>query len=165
MRKEFLYSALTGLAVAGSIGLTSFAANSNPAIPHIIPSTQAPQVQAVNTEGSTPDTEVADIPDTGVSDEGKAETQDDVIALPAGSISEVAASKIATDAHAGTTVTGFETEDEDGVIIYSISLSNGTDVEIDPVKGTILSTEKEGNDANEAKDSENDLGDRDQDRK
>ena len=150
---------------AGLIGLTSFAAHSNPAIPHIIPSPQAPQVQAVNTEGSTPDTEVADIPDTGVSDEGKTETQDDVIALPAGSISEAAASKIATDAHAGTTVTGFETEDEDGVVIYSVSLSNGTDVEINPVKGTILSTEKEGNDAHEAKDSENDLGDRDQDRK
>lgn len=170
MRKEFLYSALTGLSVAGLIGLTSFAANSNPAIPHIIPSPQAPQVQAVNTDGSTPNTEVADIPDTGVSDEGKAETQDDVIALPIGSISEAVASKIATDAHAGTTVTGFETEDEDGVIIYSISLSNGTDVEIDPVKGTILSTEKEETDANEANDKEgsdtdNDPNDRDQDGK
>ena len=165
MRKEFVYSALTGLAVAGSIGLTSFASTSNPAIPHMIPSPQAPQVQAVNTEGSTPNTEVADIPDIGVPDERKAETQDDTIILPAGSISEVAASKIATDTHVGTTVTGFETEDEDGVIIYSISLSNGTDVEIDPVKGTILKTEKEGNDANEAKDTENDLGDRDQDGK
>jgi hypothetical protein len=92
MRKEFVYSALTGLAVAGSIGLTSFAATSNPAIPHMIPSSQTPQVQAVNTQTSTPDKEVADAqekgkevadaPDTGVSDEGKTETQDDTIALP-----------------------------------------------------------------------------------
>ncbi len=170
MRKEFVYSALTGLAVAGSIGLTSFAATSNPAIPHMIPSSQTPQVQAVNTQTSTPDKEVADAPDTGISDEGKAETQDDTIALPVWSLSEATVTKIALTANPGTTVTGFETEDEDGVALYNVSLSNGTDVKIDPVKGTILKTEKAENNANEANDTEgpdteNDPNDRDQDGK
>ena len=176
MRKEFVYSALTGLAVAGSIGLTSFAANSNPAIPHMIPSSQTPQVQAVNTQTSTPAKEVADAkeitdaPNTGVSDEGKAETQDDTIALPAGSITEAMATKIALTANVATTIKGFETEDEDGVAVYNVSLSNGTDVKIDPVKGTILKIEKEETDANKANDregpdAENDPNDRDQDGK
>ena len=160
MRKEFVYSALTGLAVAGSIGLTSFAATSNPEIPHMIPSSQAPQqVQAVNTKTSTPTKEVPDaqentrkamdVPDIATSDEGKTETQDDTIALPAWSISEATATKIALTANAGTTVKWFETENEGGLAIYNVSLSNGTDVKIDPVKGTILSTEKEETDANE----------------
>ncbi len=165
MRKEFVYSALTGLAVAGSIGLTSFAATSNPAIPHMIPSSQTPQIQDVNTQTSTPDKEVADAPNTDTSDEGKTETQDDTIAPPAGSISESVATKVALTANVGTTVTGFETEDENGVAIYNVSLSNGTDVKIDPVKGTILKTETEATDANEAKDTENDPNDRDQDGK
>ncbi len=165
MRKELIYSTLTGLAVAGSIGLTSFAANtSNPAIPHMIPSSQTP---AVNTQTSTPNTEVADAPDTSVSDEGKTETQDDTIALPAGSLSEATVTKIALTANPGTTVTGFETEDEDAVAVYNISLSNGTDVKIDPVKGTILKTETEANDANdtEGPGTENDPNDRDHDGK
>jgi Peptidase propeptide and YPEB domain len=180
MRKEFIYSALTGLAVAGSIGLTSFAATSNPEIPHMILSSQAPQVQAVNTKTSTPEKEVADAqenakevadtPDTGVSDEGKTETQDDTIALPTGALPEATVTKIALTANPDTTVTGFETEDEDGVALYNVSLSNGTDVKIDPVKGTILKTEKAENDANEANDTEgpdteNDPNDRDQDGK
>ena len=180
MRKEFVYSALTGLAVAGSIGLTSFAATSNPAIPHMIPSSQTPQVQAVNTQTSTPEKEfvdakenikeIADAPDTGVPDEGKAETQDDNIILPAGSISEATATKIALTANAGATVKGFETENEDGLAIYNISLSNGTDVKIDPVKETILKIEKEETDANKANDkegpdTENDPNDQDQDGK
>lgn len=170
MRKEFVYSALTGLAVAGSIGFTSFAATSNPAIPHMIPSSQNPQIQAINTQTSTTDKKIADAPDNGVSDEGKTETQDDNIALPAGSLSEATATKIALDANVGTTVIGFETEDEDGVAVYSVSLSNGTDIKIDPVKGNILKTEKEENDANESNDiegpdTENDPNDRDHDGK
>ncbi len=170
MRKELIYSTLTGLAVAGSIGLSSFAATSNPAIPHMILSSQTPEVQAVNTQTSTPDKEVADAPDTRVSDEGKAETQDDTITLPAGFLSEAVVTKIALDANRGTTVTGFETENEDGVAIYNISLSNGTDIEINPTKGTILKSETEVNDADEAHgtenpNTENDPNDRDQDRK
>lgn len=169
MRKEFIYSSLTGLAVAGSIGLTSFAATGNSTAPQIS-SSQTPKAQVVNTQMSIHDKEVADAPDTGISDEGKAETQDDTIALPAGSITEAMATKIALTANAGTTVTGFETEDEDGVALYNVSLSNGTDVKIDPVKGTILKIEKAENDTNEAKgtkgpDTENDPNDRDQDGK
>lgn len=176
MRKEFVYSALTGLAVAGSIGLTSFAATSNLIIPHIIPASQTPQVQAVNTQTSIPEKEVADAqenikenidtPDTDISDEGKTETRDDNTTLPSGSISEATATKIALTANAGTTVKGFETENEDGVAIYNVSLSNGTDIKIDPVKGIILKTEKEGTDANEVKsnktpDNENNPNDQD----
>ncbi len=170
MRKEFVYSALTGLAVAGSIGLTSFAATSNPAIPQMVPSSQTPQVEAVNTKTTTPDKEVADVPNTGTSDEGKTETQDDTIALPTGSITEAMATKIALTANAGTTVTRFETEDEDGVAVYNVSLSNGTNVKIDPVKATILKNEKKETDMNETndkegRDTENDPNDRDQDEK
>ena len=141
----------------------------------MIPSSQTPQVQGVNTQTSTPDKEfidaqentkeVADAPNTDISDEGKTETQDDTIALPAGSISQAAATKVALTANAGTTVTGFETEDENGIAIYNVSLSNGTDVKIDPVKGTILKTETEATDANESQDTENDLNDRNQDGK
>ena len=149
-------------------------------MPHMTPSSQTPQVKSGNTQTSTPATEapdtqendkkVADVPDSGVSDEGETETQDDAIALPAGSISEAVATKIALDANRGTTVTGFETEYEDGIVIYSVSLSNGTDVEIDPTKGTILKTETEASDANETNDTEgpdteNDPNDRDHDGK
>ena len=176
MRKELVYSTLTGLAVAGSIGLTSFAATSNPAIPHMIPSSQTPQVQAVNTQTSTPDKEVADAQentkevadttDTNTSDEGKTETQDDTITLPVGSITEATATKIALTANPDTTVTGFETEDEDGIAIYNISLSNGTDVKIDPIKETILKTEKAEHDNDtEGPDTENDPNDQDHDGK
>ena len=149
-------------------------------MPHMIPSSQTPQIQAVNTQKNTPDTEIADdqeknkevpdTPNTGISDEGKTETQDDTIALPKGALSEPTVTKIAINANPGTTVTGFETEDADGIAIYNVSLSNGTDVKIDPVKGTILKTEKAENDENEANDTEgpdneNDPSDRDQDGK
>ncbi len=136
----------------------------------MIPSSQTLGIQAVSIQKNTPDKEVADTPDTTIANEEKTETQDDAIALPAGSLSEAAVTQIALTANPGTTVTGFETKDEDGVVIYTVSLSNGTDVKIDPVKGTILKTEKEENDANKASDTEspnneNDPNDRDHDGK
>ena len=77
---------------------------------------------------------------TGNSDEGAQENADENVKIPAGAISEATAKQIALMAHTGTTVTAIETESEDGMIFYSISLSNGSDVEVD-LKGTIIRTD------------------------
>ena len=77
---------------------------------------------------------------TGNSDEGAQEIADENVKIPAGAISEATAKQIALMANTGTTVTAIETEAEDGVIFYSISLSNGSDVEVD-LKGTIIHTD------------------------
>ena len=74
------------------------------------------------------------------SDEGAQENSDENVKIPAGAISEATAKQIALMANTGTTVTAIETESEDGVIFYSISLSNGSDVEVD-LKGTIIHTD------------------------
>ena len=68
---------------------------------------------------------------TGNSDEGAQENADENVKIPAGAISEATAKQIALMVNTGTTVTAVETEAEDGVIFYSISLSNGSDVEVD----------------------------------
>ena len=77
---------------------------------------------------------------TGNSDEGAQEIADENVKIPAGAISEATAKQIALMANTSTTVTAIETEAEDGVIFYSISLSNGSDVEVN-LKGTIIHTD------------------------
>lgn len=78
---------------------------------------------------------------TEKSDEGAQESADDNITLPQGAITESTAKRVALSANAGTTVTAVETESEGGSIVYTISLSNGSDVKVDVTKGTIIKTE------------------------
>ena len=77
---------------------------------------------------------------TGNSDEGAQENADENLKIPAGAISETTAKQIALMVHTDTTVTAIETESEDGMIFYSISLSNDSVVEVD-LKGTIIRTD------------------------
>ena len=88
---------------------------------------------------------------TGNSDEGAQENADENVKIPAGAISEATAKQIALMVNTGTTVTAVETEAEDGVIFYSISLSNGSDVEVD-LKWTIIHTDLKWSEENDGKD-------------
>ncbi len=77
-------------------------------------------------------------------DMGK-ETNSKVVKLPVGAISEDTAKKAVLTANPQAQIVGVETEDENGTIAYNISLKDGTDVKVDAVKGTILATDKRGN--------------------
>ena len=78
---------------------------------------------------------------TGNSDEEAQENADENVKIPAGAISEATAQQVALMANTGTTVTAVETESEGSSIVYTISLSNGSDVKVDVTKGSIVKTE------------------------
>ena len=58
-------------------------------------------------------------------------------------------------AYPGTTVVETELDNENGVLVYSVELSNGLDVKVDAGNGKILHTEQAGDDAAEADGAEN----------
>ena len=89
---------------------------------------------------------------TEKSDEGAQESTDDNITLPQGAITESTAKQVALSANAGTTVTAVETESQGGSIVYTISLSNGSDVKVEVTKGTIIKTELKWSEENDGKD-------------
>ena len=77
-----------------------------------------------------------------VSDENQKETKDDNITLPVGTITEDAAKKAVLAIYPKGEIVGIETEDENGIPDYNVSLKDGTDVKIDVLKGTVLKTDK-----------------------
>ena len=95
---------------------------------------------------------------TGNSDEGAQEIADENVKIPAGAISEATAKQIALMANTGTTVTAVETESEGSSIVYTISLSNGSDVKVDVTKGSIVKTELKWSKENDGKDESVDNG-------
>jgi len=76
---------------------------------------------------------------------------DEAAALQAmATISSAEAEAAALVANPGTTVVKTELDNENGVLVYGVELSNGTDVKVDAGNGQILHTEQAGNDAAEA---------------
>jgi uncharacterized membrane protein YkoI len=53
-------------------------------------------------------------------------------------------------ANPGTTVVTAELGDENGLIVYSVELSNGADVKVDAQRGTIVSADQAGSDTTDA---------------
>ena len=92
-----------------------------------------------------------EVKDNTVNDEFAKETKDDNIILPAKAITEESAKKIVLSAYPKGTIVGVETENENNVIVYNVSLNDGTDVKVDVQKWTIVKTDKRGSE----KDSEN----------
>jgi uncharacterized membrane protein YkoI len=73
---------------------------------------------------------------------------DEAAALQAmATIGGAEAEAAALAANPGTTVVKTELDDENGVLVYSVELSNGMDVKVDAGNGQILHTEQAGNDA------------------
>ena len=84
---------------------------------------------------------------------------DEAAALQAqAKISAADAEKAALVANAGTTVVKTELGNENGVLVYSVELSNGMDVKVDAGNGKVLHTEQAGNDATELAGAENTPG-------
>jgi len=81
---------------------------------------------------------------------------DEAAALQAmATISSAEAEAAALAANPGTTVVKTELDNENGVLVYSIELSNGMDVKVDAGNGKILHTEQAGSDAAEVDGAEN----------
>lgn len=70
-------------------------------------------------------------------------------------ITSAEAEDAALEANPGTTVVKMELDNENGVLVYSVELSNGMDVKVDAGNGKILYTEQAGNDAAEVDAAEN----------
>lgn len=82
--------------------------------------------------------------------EGMSEA-DEAAALQAlATISSSEAEAAAIAANPGTTVVKTELDCENGVLVYSVELSNGLDVKVDAGNGEVLYTEQAGDDAAEA---------------
>jgi uncharacterized membrane protein YkoI len=67
----------------------------------------------------------------------------------------VTPAEAAIAANPGTTIVKTELDNENGVLVYSVELSNGMDVKVDAGTGTVLHTEPAGNDAGEVDGAEN----------
>jgi len=70
-------------------------------------------------------------------------------------ISPADAEAAALAANPGTTVVKTELDNENGVLVYSVELSNGLDVKVDAGNAAILHTEQAGNDGAESGDADN----------
>lgn len=87
--------------------------------------------------------------------EGMSEA-DEAAALQAkATITSAEAEAAALAANPGTTVVKTELDNENGVLVYSVELSNGMDVKVDAGNGKILHTEQAGYDAAEVDGAEN----------
>jgi len=73
-------------------------------------------------------------------------------------ITSAQAEAAALAANPGTTVVKTELDNENGVLVYSVELSNGSEVKVDAGNGTVLHTEQAGNDATEVAGAENTPG-------
>jgi uncharacterized membrane protein YkoI len=81
---------------------------------------------------------------------------DEAAALQAkATITSTQAEEAALAANPGTTIVKTELDNENGVLVYSVELSNGLDVKVDAGNGKILHTEQAGNDATEVGGTEN----------
>jgi uncharacterized membrane protein YkoI len=87
--------------------------------------------------------------------EGMSEADETAALQDKATISADDAQQAALAANPRTTVVETELDNENGVLVYSVELSNGMDVKVDAGNGTILHTEQDGNDATEAAGAEN----------
>jgi uncharacterized membrane protein YkoI len=87
--------------------------------------------------------------------EGISEADEAAALQSQATISAADAEQAALAAIPGTTVVETELDNENGVLVYSVELSNGMDVKVDAGNGTVLHTEQAGNDATEEAGAEN----------
>jgi hypothetical protein len=71
-------------------------------------------------------------------------TEESVALKPLAKIDINQAQKVALGANPGTTVVKSELDNENGSLVYSVTLDNGLDVKIDAGNATVLHTEKGG---------------------
>lgn len=90
--------------------------------------------------------------------EGMSEADETAALQSQAKISAADAEKAALAANPGTTVVKTELDNENGFLVYSVELSNGSEVKVDAGNGTVLYTEQAGNDATEVAGAENTPG-------
>ena len=78
---------------------------------------------------------------TQTATDGQSETAEAAALAPLAKITVDQAKTAALAANANTTVTSASLEDENGTLIYSVVLSNGSDVKMDAGNGAILQTD------------------------
>jgi uncharacterized membrane protein YkoI len=139
-------AALTGVFLLGSLAIApAFAqtpANTAPT-PAVVQSSNTGSVEEQQPQ-YTGSITVPESEYNGVSE------ADEAAALQAkATITTAQAEAAALAANPGTTGVKTELDNENGVLVYSVELSNGTDVKVDAGNGKILHTEQAGNDATE----------------
>jgi uncharacterized membrane protein YkoI len=134
---------LTGMLFLGSLALDPVFAQTQPA--------------------SSPTQAVAQGPNNGSATVDEAQySEDDLKDIAAAlqnnaTITSAQAEAAALSANPGTTVAKTELDNENGVLVYSVELSNGMDVKVDAGSGKVLQTEQAGNDTTEVAGAENTL--------
>jgi uncharacterized membrane protein YkoI len=87
--------------------------------------------------------------------QGMSEAEEEAALQGYATVTPAEAEAAAIAANPGTTIVKTELDNENGVLVYSVELSNGMDVKVDAGTGTVLHTEPAGNDAGEVDGAEN----------
>lgn len=82
--------------------------------------------------------------------------------LLAPAIDLIRAQEIALEGQAGAAVTDVELSGDNGVLVYSVALDSGVDVEIDATSGEVVRTEEQDDERDEDKNEDDGDGDRDE---
>lgn len=139
----------------GSSSIFSIAASSNQAITTTVNTQTDPQAQDSQPEGTeTPGTDTgpneqspkytSSISVDQTATDGLSEADEAAALASQARISSDEAKAAALAAYPGTTVVKAELDNENGALVYSIELSNGSDVKVDAGNGAILHTETGG---------------------
>ncbi len=146
--------ALAVVVLAGGAALGNGAANAQPAasVTQPVAAQIAPTVAPAAPQNGVQNGPEAEDPGTETAD--GAETPDNEAADAAALVGKATvtvnqAKATALAANPNTTVVKAELGDENGTIVYSVELSNGTDVKVDANSGAIVTTDQPGSD-NEA---------------
>lgn len=135
--------ALLVVGAMGAISLKAFAKGSQ------APVTQADACAQDEADGmevaSAEDTDTVELQcgDQNEADGSEVESAGDTESAPTGTpaISAEAAQKTAESYLNAGTATKVELDDENGKLVYSVEFSNGTDVKVDAMTGSVLGTE------------------------
>jgi uncharacterized membrane protein YkoI len=86
--------------------------------------------------------------------EGMSEADEAASLQSQATITSAQAEAVALAANPGTAVVKIQLDNENGVLVYSVELSNGLDVKVDAGNGKILHTEQSGDDAAEVENAQ-----------
>ena len=144
---RFVAMAAIALLVVGAMGAVSMKAFAQSGNPPAQSQTCEQQDNDMSEDQNTPDTDNVDLQcgDQNASGEEAESTEsaNGQDAAPTGTpaITAQAAQKTAESyLNAGTAIK-VELDDEDGKLVYSVEFSNGTDVKVDAMTGSVLGTE------------------------
>ncbi len=144
-------AALTGMFLLGSVALGPVSAQTQP---NTTP-TQAGYQNQVNVQQPQ---YTGSITVDEAQYKGMSEADEAAVLQTKATITGAQAEAAALAANPGTTVVKTELDNENGVLVYSVELSNGMDVKVDAGNGKVLHTEQAGNDATEVASAENTPG-------